>query len=632
MNRIWKCASLGLAHFFLAFSWSGATQPTFQSENSRTFCNISWVPGSGSTTPNVCLQNPLLPIRFATEGATGATVSGLPSGLSGIWSNDTVSIVGSPLVPGTYPYTVALTGVVCSSGLSTATGTITVQSVFPSAPNLFTSSSSVCPGDTAVLSVIPASQFLVYRWFKQGQPVPGPYGLGVQGMAGSQFRVVDSGSYSVLAVNLAGCVGPQSNAVTVAILTGVGPLILGQPVAASVSVDDTAFFEVQALAYDTIQWEYQPIANTPWLLAGPSASPFMGPSNTGRFWVLAGSPSLSSYRFRARLSALSRCVQDLRTQEVSLTVQQPLPMVLRLDTLVRCGPSAVDTMVLEVRADRVNRVALAQFTVLKGPGLGWIGLVDRHPSLFALSNQARGDTLTWSGFGNPTPALSMNSLLFRLKFLLPAAQTGVYPVRWLSNATYLSDVYQGAWNLLLSDGGVEAVPALAPLQIQRQFLAGRYTDTLEVSPVSGAMVTWFLNGQPVVGGGNGRLLAVLGGDYTAVQGISSCFSPISAPFRVDPVGLRPLSAPMDSYIYPNPVQNHLDWARLLASLEGRGMRGPFAANLVGMNGAVVAWTASQAEERVLIPEEVIGHLPSGLYVLLVVDSRGERALFRFVKA
>jgi hypothetical protein len=89
---------------------------------------------------------------------------------------------------------------------------------------------------------------------------------------------------------------------------------------------------------------------------------------------------------------------------------------------------------------------------------------------------------------------------------------------------------------------------------------------------------------------------------------------------------------MDSYIYPNPVQNHLDWARLLASLEGRGMRGPFAANLVGMNGAVVAWTASQAEERVLIPEEVIGHLPSGLYVLLVVDYRGEWALFRFVKA
>jgi hypothetical protein len=292
----------------------------------------------------------------------------------------------------------------------------------------------------------------------------------------------------------------------------------------------------------------------------------------------------------------------------------------------------LDTVVLEVRADWVNRVALTQLAVVRSQGLGWVALTDRHPSLFALNAQVRGDTILWSGFGNPTPALPLNSLLFRLKFVLPTSQTGAFPVRWLPTYSYMSDVYQGSWNLSLADGGVEAVPVLVPLQIRRQFLGGQFTDTLEVNPQPGAAVQWFLNGQPVAGGGNGRLLAVLGGDYTAVQSLSGCVSAVSAPFRVDPVGIRPVLDLMEPLIYPNPVENSLDWVRLLETLEGRGMLGPFAAQVVGVNGAVVASTVGRLEGDVLIPNEVIGELSSGLYVLMVVDSRGEKALFRFLKA
>jgi hypothetical protein len=397
-------------------------------------------------------------------------------------------------------------------------------------------------------------------------------------------------------------------------------------------LDDTAFFEVQVSGFDTIQWEYQPVPSAPWMDVGPSAGPFMGTSNLPRLWVLAGSPSLSGCRFRARISGLSRCVPDVWTQEATLSVQQLTPFRLRLDTVVRCSPSSLDTMVLDVRADGVNRVALTQLAVVRSQGLGWVALTDRHPSLFALNAQVRGDTILWSGFGNPTPALPLNSLLFRLKFVLPTSQTGAFPVRWLPTYSYMSDVYQGSWNLSLADGGVEAVPVLVPLQIRRQFLGGQFTDTLEVNPQPGAAVQWFLNGQPVAGGGNGRLLAVLGGDYTAVQSLSGCVSAVSAPFRVDPVGIRPVLDLMEPMIYPNPVENSLDWVRLLETLEGRGMLGPFAAQVVGVNGAVVASTVGRLEGDVLIPNEVIGELSSGLYVLLVVDSRGEKALFRFLKA
>jgi hypothetical protein len=606
-----------LVHFFLVFGLVAGE--VGNDENSVLLnCSIDWVTSSGSPNPLVCLQGSLVPIRFATTGATSASVSGLPTGLTGVWANDTFTISGSPTMPGSYPYTVSLVGV-CSAGTVTANGVITVQSVFPSAPNLISSTSNLCPGDTVTLSVVPASQFLVYRWFNRGQPVSGPYGQGILGLVGSQFRSVDSGAYTVQAVNSAGCIGPVSNSVNVAILIGTTPLISQQPVAWTVPLDDTAFFEVQGSGYDTIQWEYKPVPSAPWMDVGPSAGPFMGPSNLSRLWVLAGSPSLSGCRFRARMSGLSRCVPDVWTQEATLSVQQVAPFRLRLDTVVRCSPSSLDTMVLEVRADRVNRVALAQLAVVRSPGLGWLALTDRHPSLFALNTQVRGDTVIWSGFGNPTPALPLNSLLFRLKFVLPTSQTGTFPIRWLPTFSYMSDVYQGSWNLSLADGGVEAVPVLVPLLIRRQFLGGQYTDTLEVNPQPGAVVQWFLNGQVLAGGDNGRLLAVLGGDYTAVQNVSGCFSAVSAPFRVDPVGLEPFSAVHRSLLYPNPVLGSLDWEQLVKVLVSEGMTPPFEGTVVGLSGGVVGSV-----------QEVIDLAP-GFYGLWIKDARGRNVFIRFLK-
>ena len=205
-----------LAHFFLVFGLVAGE--VGNDENSVLLpCSIDWVTSSGSPNPLVCLQGSLVPIRFATTGAISASVLGLPTGLTGAWANDTFTISGSPTMPGSYPYTVSLVGV-CSAGTVTANGVITVQSVFPSAPNLISSTSNLCPGDTVTLSVVPASQFLVYRWFNRGQPVSGPYGQGILGLVGSQFRSVDSGAYTVQAVNSAGCISPVSNPVNVAIL------------------------------------------------------------------------------------------------------------------------------------------------------------------------------------------------------------------------------------------------------------------------------------------------------------------------------------------------------------------------------------------------------------------------------
>jgi hypothetical protein len=67
-------------------------------------------------------------ITYSTSGATGATVSGLPAGVSGSWANNTVTISGTPTATatGTFNYTVTMTGG-CTGGTNTATGSINVN-------------------------------------------------------------------------------------------------------------------------------------------------------------------------------------------------------------------------------------------------------------------------------------------------------------------------------------------------------------------------------------------------------------------------------------------------------------------------------------------------------------------------
>ena len=62
-------------------------------------------------------------ITLATTGATGATFTGLPVGVTGSWAANVATISGTPTASGTFNYTVTTTG---GCPPATATGTITV--------------------------------------------------------------------------------------------------------------------------------------------------------------------------------------------------------------------------------------------------------------------------------------------------------------------------------------------------------------------------------------------------------------------------------------------------------------------------------------------------------------------------
>ena len=110
---------------------------------------------SGSATPAAFCQNTALPTNIVytlSGGATGASVSGLPSGMSGALSGLTYTISGTPSVSGTFPFTITTSGT-CAS--TTATGTITVNPIQSISLTSGSSSQSICAG-------VPLTSNIVY--------------------------------------------------------------------------------------------------------------------------------------------------------------------------------------------------------------------------------------------------------------------------------------------------------------------------------------------------------------------------------------------------------------------------------------------------------------------------------------
>jgi CHRD domain/HYR domain len=113
---------------------------------------------SANATQTVCKFTPIDPIIYTLSGgATNATVTGLPSGVTASVSSNILTISGTPTTPpsgatgGSYPFTISTTGNACVA--ASASGTITVKTV----PNGTISSSGtavICAGQDASSNVV----------------------------------------------------------------------------------------------------------------------------------------------------------------------------------------------------------------------------------------------------------------------------------------------------------------------------------------------------------------------------------------------------------------------------------------------------------------------------------------------
>ncbi|MTH18301.1 glycine-rich domain-containing protein, partial [Flavobacterium sp. LC2016-01] len=98
------------------------------SSTTKSFTIAGGTIGAASSTPTICLGTALTAITHTTSGFTGiGAASNLPPGTSASFSSNTITIVGTPTVAGTYNYSIPLNGGSCGSINSNATGKIIVS-------------------------------------------------------------------------------------------------------------------------------------------------------------------------------------------------------------------------------------------------------------------------------------------------------------------------------------------------------------------------------------------------------------------------------------------------------------------------------------------------------------------------
>ena len=112
-------------------------------------CTLDLTSAASTTSQVLCQGTALTNIVYTTTGsATGATVTGLPTGLTSVYNANTFTISGTPSQTGTFNYTV--TTDVCSVNASKS-GTITVVEV-PAVPIITQVAASCTAGGTSTIS------------------------------------------------------------------------------------------------------------------------------------------------------------------------------------------------------------------------------------------------------------------------------------------------------------------------------------------------------------------------------------------------------------------------------------------------------------------------------------------------
>lgn len=158
---------------------------------------------SSTTNQTVCAGVAISNITYSVGGgATNASVSGLPTGVSGSFAAGVFTISGTPTITGTYSYTVTTSGNSCT--VATATGTITVSPGAPSAPGAITGTATVCASTAGlVYSIAAVTNATSYTW-----SVPAGWtinsGQGTVSVSVTSGAVGQNGNITVTASNSCG--------------------------------------------------------------------------------------------------------------------------------------------------------------------------------------------------------------------------------------------------------------------------------------------------------------------------------------------------------------------------------------------------------------------------------------------
>ena len=118
---------------------------------------------SGNTAQTLCVDNAMSTIVYAIGNGTGATVTGLPAGVTANYVAGVFTISGTPTVSGTFAYTVTPTGLCVIASLS---GTISVNA--STAITTQPASQVACPRSSVTFATVAQGVGLTYQWYFNG--------------------------------------------------------------------------------------------------------------------------------------------------------------------------------------------------------------------------------------------------------------------------------------------------------------------------------------------------------------------------------------------------------------------------------------------------------------------------------
>lgn len=179
---------------------------TFLTENSNSITTniigsstISLTSAAGTNSQTVCLNDVITPVTYTARGATDATVTGLPSGVSGVWANNVLTISGTPNVSGTYTYTANFTATGCASNSITGTINILAGSSPIYTLNL---TGEPCVGQAVLIAT---SGLNSYTWLKDN--------IAINAATSNSYTPTTTGVYKLLVSN--GVCSSTSSATTI---------------------------------------------------------------------------------------------------------------------------------------------------------------------------------------------------------------------------------------------------------------------------------------------------------------------------------------------------------------------------------------------------------------------------------
>ena len=174
---------------------------------------ITLTSAAGTDAQAVCVNTPITTITYATTGATGAIFADLPTGVTGNWAANVVTISGSPTttVGSPFNYTVTLTG---GDNTGSATGIITVN---PTPNAVATPASQTSCSGFAITTIVNSGAVggTVYNWTRDN--TISVTGIAASG-AGNISGTLTNTTFAPITVTFtitptaSGCPGPSTTA------------------------------------------------------------------------------------------------------------------------------------------------------------------------------------------------------------------------------------------------------------------------------------------------------------------------------------------------------------------------------------------------------------------------------------